>query len=223
MWVHYFGPHSPSSRHTNKWAFGEGVDAEYDHEVRFNDAHVGRLLAVLTQVAAETPLLVILTSDHGELFHDKRRLHGTGLQEALVRIPLFIRGPGFERGHTDRLVSLVDLAPTILAATGTPAGGALDGQDLAALLAAPPTERVLLTDTWRFNRNKRAVTDMVGAFDGKQMLVKDRVRNVTWLFDQHEVSQHPKDHFAPDAARHLQAALQQYLSQTRGGKVDLRD
>src|SRR5206468_5789862 len=63
-------------------------------------------------------------------------------------VPLLISGPGIRRGvHVPDLVSNVDLAPTILAATGVRAGRAPDGHSLWPLLRGSgswPARTVLL-------------------------------------------------------------------------------
>ncbi len=223
LWVHYFGPHSPSERYVRSWAYGRGVAEEYDHEVRYNDAHVGRLLTMLERIGKQTPLAIVLTSDHGELFLDRRRLHGVGLQEQLVRVPMLIQAPGLPTGPSSQLVSLVDLAPTILGLTRTPLDGVMDGEDLVGLLKAPPSPRVLLTETWRFNRHRKPVRDLVGAFDGTHMLVKDGVRNLKSVFSQRDLAVEQTDLHHQVKVPHLEAALQRYQAQTRGGRVDLRD
>ncbi|MDP3000121.1 MAG: DUF4976 domain-containing protein [Bryobacterales bacterium] len=54
--------------------------------------------------------------------------------EGSIRIPLVFSGPGFEPGRVvDRLVSLVDVPPTILAAAGIEAPSAMQGKSLMDL------------------------------------------------------------------------------------------
>ena len=57
-------------------------------------------------------LAVIVASDHGEAIQGEMRGHGLSLHESVVRIPMWVRGPGFEPGAVSSPVSLVDLAPT---------------------------------------------------------------------------------------------------------------
>lgn len=135
LWVHYFGPHSPTTHHDDIPKFGTGNLAEYDHEVRYLDTHLGPLLMELKRLARERPLLVILTADHGEWITRRARIHGMNLTEESIRIPLFIDGPGFKPGRTDALASLVDIMPTILAATETPGPDYLDGVNLMELVS----------------------------------------------------------------------------------------
>ena len=63
------------------------------------------------------------TSDHGEEFAEHGHLgHGSGLWEEQLRVPLLLRGPGLAPGRRRDPASLVDLAPTLLAALGLERG-----------------------------------------------------------------------------------------------------
>lgn len=94
----------------------------YDGEIRYTDqALVGRLLDTLGRLDLADGTLLVVTSDHGEEFGEHGCwLHGTHLYEETVHVPLVVRYPGGQhRGEVvDGPVSLVDVAPTILAALG---------------------------------------------------------------------------------------------------------
>ncbi|HJQ83765.1 MAG TPA: sulfatase/phosphatase domain-containing protein, partial [Candidatus Binatia bacterium] len=68
--------------------------------------------------------------EHGRLGHEKT------LFEEVVRVPLVVVGPGVGRGDVDRVVSLVDVAPTVLAAAGVSRPAPFEGASLADLLPA---------------------------------------------------------------------------------------
>ena len=87
----------------------------YDH-IAQADAEVGSLLLQLKEDGLEQNTIVFLWSDHGEgLPRAKRWPYDQG-----IRVPMIVRWPGSLRpGTTDeRLVSLVDLAPTVLSLAG---------------------------------------------------------------------------------------------------------
>lgn len=218
MWVHYFGPHDPSTRRRGAPWYGDGIADAYDHEIRYADLHVGRLLAHLD--SQPEPPAILITSDHGELIGQSRRLHGIELHPTVVRIPLLIRAPGVGPGHTDDLASLIDLAPTILALTATPAPDWMPGRDLTA---PDPPARILTTDTWRYDRHGRPVYDQTATLDGQHMLVLDRVDNVRQLWALDDLARRPTDLRGQTPADALEAALDAYLARTRGGRVDLHD
>ncbi len=218
LWVHFFGPHDPSTKHRGLKRFGSTVSDLYDHELRYADRHVGRLLERVAGI--DRPVATIITSDHGELFTRGRRYHGIDLHELSIRVPLLVRAPGWPTGVTDRLVSLVDLAPTILALTETPAPYRMDGVDLAR---PAPKGRILLAETWKFRRTGPARRDLVAGFDGRRKLVYDRRHNRRRLVSQAEMRRPAPDLLQTGAkAPDLEAAVFRYFEET-GGALNLRD
>lgn len=122
------------------------MKAYYYACISFVDCQVGRILDALEQTGQAENTLVLFTADHGEHLGDygcfgKRTFHDTA-----ARVPLLAWQKGrFEGGRVcDTPVSLVDLAPTILAAAGVQARDmALDGEDLAAILSGQSPRRMV--------------------------------------------------------------------------------
>lgn len=138
---------------------------QYDTAVRYSMDAVAALLAKLREAGHYDDALVIVTSDHGEELFDHGGFgHAYSLFEEVVRIPLWVKLPGqVEGGVIDTAVSLVDLFPTILAATGLEERAGLDGRNLVPLLegggeAAGFRARPVVMDTrWK----RRAVATAV--------------------------------------------------------------
>ena len=107
------------------------------------DATCGRVLEELRKQGALDRTLVIFTGDNG-YFHAEHGLADKWYPyEESIRVPLIVRDPRLpagRRGKTDdNFVLNVDVAPTILAATGVPAPASMQGRDFAPLyLAARP-------------------------------------------------------------------------------------
>jgi arylsulfatase len=87
------------------------------------DENVGRMMAALENSGQRENIVVIFTSDHGEMLGD----HGLGgkgcrFYEGAVRVPFIISLPGrFEQGVVaEGLTGLTDLAPTIAELTELP-------------------------------------------------------------------------------------------------------
>ncbi len=98
---------------------------QYDH-IAQNDRLLGELLDQLEEDGVANNTIVVHWSDHGEgLPRSKRWPYDTG-----IRIPLIVRWPGcLEPGTVDeRLVSLIDLAPTMLPACGLKVPTHMQGQ-----------------------------------------------------------------------------------------------
>jgi arylsulfatase A-like enzyme len=94
LWVHFFGPHVPSKRHKNIRYDGDRVDQQYEHEIRYMDQHLGKLLAAIEQ--RKHPTAVFVTADHGEQIVTGGRHHGWDLSEDVLRVPLIARVPGWQ-------------------------------------------------------------------------------------------------------------------------------
>jgi arylsulfatase A-like enzyme len=96
--------------------------SQYDGEIRYMDDQLARVFAALVRAGRWDNALVVVTSDHGELFGEHGMLgHGTLPWDPLVHVPLVVKYPnGARRGTVDEPVSTVDVAPTVLATLGLP-------------------------------------------------------------------------------------------------------
>jgi arylsulfatase A-like enzyme len=101
------------------------------------DENVGRLLDRLDALGLADETIVVFTSENGWCMGD-HGLYGKGpfFYDELIRVPLVIRVPeGVEPGsRIERVVSLVDLAPTILDLAGLATPVTMHGESLLELL-----------------------------------------------------------------------------------------
>ena len=182
LWAHYYGPHDPNHVHEGFPKFGHSVPDLYDHEIAYADHHVGRLLRRIGERADSPNILVFVTSDHGEVLFPLARYHGADLSEANIHIPLLVKGPGVAPGEDSRLVSHVDLMPTIMARTQTPGPASVDGVDIFNA----PEHRMLLADSWSYDSRGEASHNFVAAFDGKHKVLYQRLRNAYGSLKQND-------------------------------------
>ena len=115
----------------------------YDGEIAYVDDEFGRFTNLLEENDLSQNTLVVFTSDHGEELLDHGGFgHGGNLYEETVRIPLILRMPGaqFAGSHIVSPVSLIDIAPTIMALVGQSMGPDADGRSLLELLPAGPVD-----------------------------------------------------------------------------------
>jgi arylsulfatase A-like enzyme len=110
--------------------------ALYDAEVAFVDGAFGRLMEALRGRGIDDDTLVILTSDHGEEFHEHGGFeHGRTLYREQLAVPLIIRFP--DRAYAGRRVSHVarqiDILPTLLAWLDVPIPAGVQGAPLPPL------------------------------------------------------------------------------------------
>ncbi|MCB9665816.1 MAG: sulfatase [Alphaproteobacteria bacterium] len=108
---------------------GEPMDAAvadawsrgYEGELRFLDVHLSRLLDGLAARGIDGDDLVVVTSDHGEEFGELGTFgHGLTLHDAVLRIPLLVRGPGVAPGRDPSPVQLHDIPRWVTDAAGLP-------------------------------------------------------------------------------------------------------
>jgi arylsulfatase A-like enzyme len=127
LWVHLFDAHAPYEP-PEPWR-SRFAGRPYEGEIAAADAALGRLLAA---TAGRRPLVVV-AGDHGEGLGDHgERTHGIFLYDETARVPLAIRLPkaaGVAPARIDELVSLVDLAPSLLHLLGIPDAARRDGRN----------------------------------------------------------------------------------------------
>ncbi len=112
---------------------------QYDN-IRWSDGQLGRRLRELEEDGTLENTVIFIWSDHGEgLPRSKRWPYDSG-----IRIPLIVRWPGRIRPGTssERLVSLLDLAPTVLSVAGVRAPAHLQGTNF---LDGPERQYVFAT------------------------------------------------------------------------------
>jgi len=122
------------NKHMGKlWATGESIPEEarqhlislYDAEIAYADASIGEILDELDEEGVLRNTMLIVTADHGEAFHEHGTwVHGLGLYEELIRVPLIIIPPGGgvaqQTTRNTAVVGHIDLMPTILDYAGVP-------------------------------------------------------------------------------------------------------
>lgn len=109
------------------WAMGLSVD---DAIRTFDETLAARGLLDTT--------LEIFMTDNGYAFGEHRWLHKRCEYDICMRIPLMIRAPGHAGRRINRLVSTVDIAPTIADAAGVRPAVRPDGRSLLPLLDGTP-------------------------------------------------------------------------------------
>ncbi len=150
----------------------EGVSDLYDGEVLFTDHHLGRLFDTLRDSGLWSNTVVAAVGDHGEGLNQHREPgHGLTWGEQL-HVPYILRVPGVAPRTISELVSVVDLAPTLLGLLDLPGTEAfldqvrgldvLDPGFVARALSAQSSDRqedylfreetALTTDHWKLLR-----------------------------------------------------------------------
>jgi arylsulfatase A-like enzyme len=169
----------------------------YRCAVRDLDARIGQIIDAFRATDRWDDTLMVLTSDHGQAFGEHGALfHIQGVDEPELRVPLIFRPPGGGTGaqQAQGWASLIDVAPTLLAAAGLPAdslGGG--GVPLDQLIDRPRVGPVLAfsdglvhaEDRDRAPAARREAIDrlLLAAYEGDQKLVYDVVSGTARLYD----------------------------------------
>ena len=170
MFAHYFAPHGRYMDHrvkckqSKKWCHVEPRCAEhptrcifgdskaksvkklinkYDSELAYTDLHLGDLFKSLQDLKLDQNTIVVITSDHGESFKDRKPafiFHGRSVYNEEVHVPLIVKTPQSLVQRRDEIIGLVDIAPTLGSLTGVKMPRTeLDGQSFASLLNTKDT------------------------------------------------------------------------------------
>ena len=113
LWVHAYDPHGP-------YEPLDGTTGDDRTRYAAEVAQADRILAPLIDDAVERGSVVLVTSDHGEVLDEEKCgvQHERSSHECVLRVPMMLVAPGLERGTSDRLVGLMDVAPELLHRAG---------------------------------------------------------------------------------------------------------
>jgi arylsulfatase A-like enzyme len=113
----------------------------YRRAVEYQSEHnIAALLETLDELEVRDSTAIIVTADHGESwgerFDDKSEvrgvyhLHGAGLWDEVLHVPLIVSAPGLEPAVVPWQVRTVDIAPTVLDLAGLEPLAVTDGASL---------------------------------------------------------------------------------------------
>jgi len=111
--------------------------ANYYGDCKSIDESMGKIFQTLRQQNLEDNTIVIFLSDHGCHFRTRNVEYKRSPHESSIHVPLIIQGPGFNNSRMiPEMVSLVDFAPSLLAALGLPIPPSMKGRNFVPLIDA---------------------------------------------------------------------------------------
>ena len=161
----------------------------YDNTLRYVDHAIEKFYATLKDIGLVDSTVLIITADHGEEFWEHASLeaenfydprgcygvgHGHNVFNEIIEIPLLISAPGVPDGQSRRLVSMVDIMPTVLDLLEVKHKLKFDGQNI---LGEQGSERPLLSEASGYGYEKKAL--IIGRFK----LIYSQDDGVAWVFD----------------------------------------
>jgi arylsulfatase A-like enzyme len=122
--------------------------SQYDGGIAYIDSQIGQLVDWLKRENQYDNTMIVVTADHGESFGERRLfLHGNSQYANLLHVPLLVKYPhNAHVGVWQTPVSLIDIFPTVMNATGVKAPAGLQGRDLLDPTAAEP--RTLFSESF---------------------------------------------------------------------------
>ncbi|HOW84649.1 MAG TPA: sulfatase-like hydrolase/transferase [Candidatus Aminicenantes bacterium] len=136
-WVHFYDPHAPYLPHPDGSPGDGSAWSLYEGEVRYVDAHVGRIVQALKDKGLYESTVLVLVGDHGEAFGEhKEHGHGIFCYEESLRVPLVLHNPRlFQPPRTVAgRVSLIDVMPGLLELFRAPVPDAVQGRSFWPLV-----------------------------------------------------------------------------------------
>jgi arylsulfatase A-like enzyme len=118
-------------KHYDQNAWNIFTISQYDGAIAYLDDQLGRFFEHLKRAGIYDRALIIITSDHGELFGEHEFYgHRTPMYEGAIRVPLIIKLPYSEQAgrNTNREIQLHDLFSTILSICGLNVPESLSGR-----------------------------------------------------------------------------------------------
>jgi arylsulfatase A-like enzyme len=137
--------------------------SQYDGGIAYMDFHIGKLLEELKRTGHYENSLILITSDHGEVFGDRSLLgHGSSVYQDQVLVPLVVKYPNTRESKiVDEIVHSIDILPTVLGELGYDIPDHLPQRfplrDKRRKLHYVISESLRTDKSPRFNREERAV------------------------------------------------------------------
>ena len=130
---------------TTEWAIANNqwrnILHAYLANVSYVDAQIGRVLDALESSPYASNTVVMLWGDHGYHLGEKNIFQKDTLWDRSALTPLIIKAPGMAAGvEANRVVSLIDLYPTVLDLCNLPPNEMTRGRSLKPLLQDPTLE-----------------------------------------------------------------------------------
>lgn len=123
---------------TDQW---RNIVHSYLASITFVDHQIGKVLKALEESEYNDNTIIVLWSDHGYQMGEKNTFQKATLWERSAHVPLVFAGQGVPKGkRSDRVVSLLDIYPTLIDMSGLPKNSKNEGVSLVPLIKDPSAE-----------------------------------------------------------------------------------
>ncbi len=135
----------------------------YEEAIAYTDAQIGRLMDFLDETGLSENTVVVLVSDHGEEFLERRHWGHVelNLYDEILKVPMLMRIPGVAGNQViGQQVSTMDIMPTLLELAGCRVPEKVLGKSLVPLWDGNPADYdvdVVIGERWRDTSHMIAV------------------------------------------------------------------
>jgi arylsulfatase A-like enzyme len=122
----------------------------------FVDDQAGNVIEALESSKYADNTIVVLWSDHGQHLGEKKHWRKQALWEESTKVPLYFKVPGQKINglKSKRVVSLLDIYPTLVELCDLPANKKLQGENLVPLINNPELEQErFVLSTWYYKNH----------------------------------------------------------------------
>lgn len=215
LYLHLLDTHNPYAPPEQFRIFGPRELDLFDGEIRFVDYLLQAVSDILLRCGLEEKTVLLITSDHGEEFHEHgTRYHAKHVYEEVLRVPLIISAPLLLPAGVviPSQVRSIDIVPTILDLLGIPPHAACQGESLLPLLTTPSApHRPALSQCG--GNNKTGAEEVVSLSEGDYKLIWKRNEDRCELYHLPSDPGEHHDLACDDEAKtaQIKAALEQHL------------
>lgn len=120
---------------TDQW---RNIVHSYLASISFVDHQIGKVIDALKNSEYSNNTIIVLWSDHGYQMGEKNTFQKATLWERSTHVPLLFAGKGVPKGNSsNRVVSLLDIYPTLVDMSGLPENPKNEGRSLLPLINSP--------------------------------------------------------------------------------------
>lgn len=161
-------------------AYARKLRHAYYASVSYVDAQIGKVLSELKRLQLDENTIVVIWGDHGWHLGDARVWGKHTLSEWALRSPLIIKAPGVKGAYSNKIVSAVDVYPTLMELCGIYMNNQVDGKSLVPILRKPKSKKwdnvaysyfrrgiTVRTDQYRLTKYFRKEGPVVELYDHK--------------------------------------------------------
>jgi arylsulfatase A-like enzyme len=168
----------------------ETLRARYNELLLYCDKEFEDFVGSLETRNISKTSVIILSSDHGEIFGHKHVGHVKSPYEPVVHIPLIIKEPNQIEGNIfNDLVEQIDITATIMDFSGIPAPSWLEGRSLYPLISGKdlqPRPAFSMFFEGSRSRNQKITKGFISVYEGHYKLIYFIEENRSLLFNLKE-------------------------------------